>query len=228
MRNYLKEQIEAQLIETTIESCGFIYAGRHFLPYAECVKNIHSAPAINFQIAEQDCLRAYSQKAVAVFHTHLKGTAQFSDADKENSRLLGLPYIVYSMETKELDVYYPSNASPNKFVLGIWDCYGAVKFWFQTNALKVLPYVVRDMHVFRNGIAAETLQQLVSQTRLKRRTAVEHGCLLLLQVESEFMNHCAVYLKNNLLYHQLVGQLPKTEEYTKYWQDRTALILGYD
>ena len=87
------------------EACGFICSKDDAFYFQEAIN--HSAQDDTFSIKPMDYIKKkLDGDLVAIFHTHLEGTADPSQKDIITAQNLLMPFAIYSLETENFSVFY--------------------------------------------------------------------------------------------------------------------------
>lgn len=89
------------------EVCGFVVYDEEFDILQS--KNYSPLPEM-FEIHPADFLKIKKTgKLVAIFHTHVSGDAKLSEFDFKSAKQARIPYLIYSLDTNEFELFYESN-----------------------------------------------------------------------------------------------------------------------
>jgi len=232
--------------EAPKECCGLIvrslYEPNDYV-YERCL-NMHEKPEESFAFSEADSLRVSTDNIItAIVHSHPNGPIGPSKADMLSYRVINKPYViaacdpatgsagVYSMGDHLLDA--PLIGRP--WLYGVFDCLEALRGWYWQERDVYLPQVPRtdwwwdgdrqdeveedDRDMYMRNIIPWGFEEF--KPDFDNPSSVNHpliGDVILMQIESPVVNHAAIYVGNNLLYHHRFGK-PSGENPTGYFAD---------
>lgn len=200
-------------------------------------KNVADKPEIDFllnpadYINVTDLVEKYEGEVVALIHSHPKSVHLPTDADKAGCEASGLGWSIYSLVTKEWHHFSPTGYQVpligRQFKHGVFDCYSALRDWYKENKKVVLPDFIRrdlwwkkgDNLFMENFMAAGFVQINLDE--------LQPGDGLLMHMDSPVVNHCAVYLGNDKIFHQLMNRLSCRQIYGGMFKKNTRMAVRY-
>ena len=230
----LEDAIKTQAINLLPnECCGFIILD-HRTKKARTYPcdNIAESPRVEFAIDPKKFIEAEKEgEIIGYYHSHTLVDEQFSEADKVNAEALALPMWVYSTWTNKFNFYTPSNYKTpllgRVFQWGILDCWTlVVDYYKQTLNITLENNWLRNSHldVEQHDYFTKNYENvgLVAHTEELK----EHD-VLFMKCNSKIVNHCGVYLGNQILLHHPGYKLSQRTLYGSYWKKITHLKLRH-
>lgn len=213
MKEYFPEIIEDAkahaLKEFPKESCGIVVDGK----YIPC-KNKAPNPEEHFSIGVDDNYLYLSDRIQCIIHSH-NDSAHASKQDMIEQELHGVPWGIVNIKNGTvMDVFFWGDQLPiqdyigRPFYHGVYDCYALVRDYFRGQHRITLPRNCREYGWWRNGenILEEGLFEagfeIVGQGANDLKIIKENDGVLA-KVNSTVVNHCGVYVGNDLLLHHL-------------------------
>lgn len=155
-------------------------------------------------------------RIISLFHTHTKTDSSLSDFDLEVSKSFNLPSCVFSLRTKEFNLYYPTAFKPrplNKriFIPMFQDCVTFMKDFYLNNMDINLHKVINNWARSRNKSNEILINKLNENFIEIDKSELEYGDILVLRPEISKYLHLAIYIENNEVFHHPMHMLPKKE-----------------
>lgn len=210
------------------EVCGLVITYRRKKEYIPC-RNIAQHDE-HFIIDPQDYADAEDKgKVLAVVHSHVGINPAPSQADLIGIERSGVPWIIVNHPLNTWTETEPSGyVAPyegREFVHGITDCYAIWRDYYSRElGIEMLNYD-RSPEWWLKG------QDLYADNYIDAGFVevqeLEPHDILLMQVASPVMNHCAVYLGDGIILHHVHGKLSCKNTYGGYWKKVTRKILRH-
>lgn len=217
------------------EACGIVAVVKGRQYYFDC-KNI--APGkedfildpVDFMRVE-DFVTERAGTIVAIIHSHPFTRPRPSMADLQGCEQSALPWFIFSTPLNLWHSFEPSGYQApligRPFKHGIFDCYSAMRDWYGRNLGITLKDYDRDPEWWKKGqdLLMGNFQscgfvQVVDEP-------IEVGDVLLINIHSPVVNHCAVYIGNDQVFHQTMNRLSSREVYGGWLKKNTRMILRY-
>lgn len=185
------------------ESCGFITIKKDELNIFEC-ENDSENPKETFKISAKDYMQANRQgRILGVYHSHLKEN-KFSGMDKQVSRLHNLPFIIYHIPKKELNIYIPEE-NENKligvdFELGINDCYSMVKKYLKMKKDIFIKDYKRESGWYKQDLISKYFKE-EGFVKIDDEEPYREDDMLVLSYYEDVPTHILIYIGNNVVLH---------------------------
>lgn len=117
------------------EACGLVLRTEDGKAAIARCRNIAREPTERFLMDPTDYLLAKDRGALtALYHSHVTGSAQPSEADRVCCNAVGLPYVIYSVERNEWSSCTPDGYEAplvgREWYEGVQDCFSLVRDYF--------------------------------------------------------------------------------------------------
>ncbi len=221
------------------EACGLVVKRGKRSVWVEC-PNTHTSPEKQFRIDPSDYTRiADTGEIVGVWHTHPRGEAWASEADKVGCELSELPWYIFPLYETPADIVFGDTVfmRPSGFVMpyierpyvyGVFDCYSLAQDYyareFGIELANTFPRIEEwwkhGHNFFVEGFEGVGLVRLVNRTP-------EVGDLFLIQTDGTVPNHVAVYIGNDMIMHHCHGRMSRRDIYGGYWAKHTTHHLRH-
>lgn len=204
------------------ESCGLLCevdGAPAYLPRP----NLAQDPERDFRISPQAYAGAARRgRVLGVVHSHPGGPAHPSQSDMASQIASGLPWCIIPVAkcaSGAVQALRPVWWGPGvplapllerEFVHGIQDCYALVRDWYVFEHGDVLPDFARADHWWEQG-GNVLVDQISAAGFVRCDDPEEVGDCYVMQVNSPVPNHCAVYVGEGLLLHQLCNRLSRRD-----------------
>lgn len=212
------------------EACGFIIKVGRVQRYWPC-HNVAEDPMASFRIAAHDYAHAEDQGEItAVCHSHPDATSRPSNHDVAMCNAGDVPWHILSWPEGDLRTLIPETAPllGRPWVHGTdFDCYGAIRAWYQYYHGITLPRFAHDRYWWEQGDDLYLNHYQEAGFTPVNSDTPQRGDVILMQIRSDKINHGAVYEGNGVIYHHPFGKLSLREAYAGYWQERTRLVVRY-
>jgi len=217
--------------ENPKEACGFILGidGREeFFP----VPNSHSDPERFFTIRPEHWVAATAKgKLLSIVHSHTKGDARSSTADKVMCESSRLPWHIYSTLYDQWSYLQPSGFKPplleREFIFGVLDCYTLIRDYFaERHQITIKDYYRDDPEFYKKGINPYE-DNFRAEGFVEVRDGLKVSDCFLIQIRSDLPNHAAIWVGNDLILHHLSGRLSNMQPYGGSYLKNTYKTLRH-
>lgn len=204
------------------ESCGF-FIDNDYMP----MENIAEDKVGNFRIDPTAYIK-FDGHIDAIVHSHAN-YPHASKADMEGQIRSAVPWGIISLKESALEnvVFWGDQIEPQEllgrpFFHGIYDCYGLVRDYYRMEGITIPQYP-------RENLWWETdpslLENYVNDADFYRvdESEIKKGDVVFFKIGAPVVNHCAVYLGNNIIFHHLYARLSRRTQLSK-WR---SSICGY-
>lgn len=222
-------------VEWPREACGLVAVVKGKQQYFEC-KNI--APGKEDFILDpedyirvDDFVRSHAGEIVAVVHSHPFTSARPSMADLVGCESSGLQWFIYSSRGHEWNSFIPMGYKApligRPFKHGVFDCYSAVRDWYGQNKGFNLPDFDRAPEWWKKGTDL-IMDNFMSAGFVQiPESEIQEGDGLLINISSPVVNHCAIYIGNDQVFHQTMNRLSSREIYGGWLKKNTRMVIRY-
>lgn len=169
---------------------------------------------------------------IAVVHSHPFSNSEASQADLVACERSGLPWFIYSPHSNTWNEIKPSGYKAplvgREWVWGVTDCWSLVRDWYAEE----LGLELRDWQrpvttlefekhpLFDASWNATGFQEIAVGE-------LQYGDAILMALDSSKLNHCAVYLGDQLILHHIRGRLSSRDVYGGYYLKSTGRALRH-
>ena len=216
------------------EICGLltIYKGKE--KYNPC-RNLAEDPEDQFIIDPDDWMKAEDEgEVIAVIHSHPNYPPYPSEADLASCEYLDLPFYIVNPETKQWHYFKPSGYKKGligrQWVWGIQDCWSLVEEWYKENKniqIEHWPRPKSPKEFSKNPLFEYALPKL-GFIEIENTVDLQEGDVLLMDTTNTGkLDHVALYLGNQTIFHHCVKRLSCRELYNQEYIDCTKKRYRY-
>ena len=213
------------------ECCGLVVERDGVQQYVRC-ENIASNPQERFVIAPEDYAEAEDEgEIVMIAHSHVFINPEPSEADRSGCEASSLPWLIVNYPLGTHTLTYPSGFKApligRQFCKGTQDCYALVRDWFAQEKGVELPDYVRPETWVEDGNSILVDNFKAFGFEEITLSEMQEGDCILFQVAATIPNHCAVYIGNNQIMHQVLDRLSSRDVSGEFWRKTSRHYLRY-
>jgi proteasome lid subunit RPN8/RPN11 len=214
------------------ESCGLLAIIKGKETFWPC-KNLSEAPDEYFVMCPDSWQECEDQgELIGIVHSHTYGSALPSEADKASCEHLGLPFYIYSIEHKDWHSFKPSGYKSGLFGrTWIWkkhDCWSLIVDFYKEKLNLDLGscYRPKTLKEFADNPYFEQILKDANFKEIDKNNIKENDVLLMEGIE-EKLNHVALYIGNQTIFHHNIKQLSCRELYDLKYIQATKKAFRY-
>lgn len=196
-------------------------------------KNLAATPQDFFILDPEDYAAAEDAGTIyAVFHSHPISPATPSEADRVACEKTGVPWFIvspYNGKWAEIEpTGYISPLIGRQWVWGVSDCWTLARDWYKQEWDLELRDWSRpvDPAAF---VLDPMFERCFEETGFVDVTGdqIKVGDLLLISIASPGLNHCAVYVGDQMILQHTGGRISSRDIYGGYYQKNTGRVLRH-
>ena len=232
-KEYYKEIIEHAESQPEEEVCGTVVLDTSLLVNINREKNESIDKKNMFQISPRKLIG--QENIIGIYHSHPFGDENPSEVDKRNSEEMGVPFLIYSLVTKNFFLYIPRSYDPpnllgRPYVRGFFECVNIPRDYY---ANINVPMAYEEFNYFPplDGLAANKymFKIFIKAGFLKYgpEESIKKHDMLIFQVPGESVFHVGVCNETDKFIHQKAHHLSGEDWLDDKWRKKIIRVYRH-
>lgn len=217
------------------ETCG-IFAWHdeyHFDPKFIPLQNFNSHDPYGFLVNDQLFYNLYlNKKIISLYHSHVNCGPELSLLDKEVASTLALPSFVFSTETKESCLFYPSSYHPpalenRLFIPYLQDCITFVKDFYKKELNIDFSQYINNWSRRKESSNNTLIKIIETYFNEVNIFSVQNNDLVVFSPTVSELYHVGVYVDDGYIFHHPFEGLPRKELFSNTSINKVYKVYRY-